>query len=306
MARPFLFLSRGKSPLRELLFIKDYKDHEYLRTSFNQLASATFGIEFETWHQNGYWTEKYLPYSFVDHNQVVANVSVNLVNLVVNAEVIKAIQIGTVMTHPDFRNQGLSRRLMEIVLDEYKHVDIIYLFANQNVLDFYPKFGFSSADEVQFLLDYNHLPAVSSKVRKLDASNPEDLDYIYNLAGNRKVISEQFGTSNCEELLMFYCIMVFSQDLYYLENENALVIFQREEGYIHLYDIVSPRKVNLRTVLSTIVPPDCSKVIFHFHPDENELGYEKQPYNTNNVLFIKNQTNVSLPNEFKHPLTSQA
>ncbi|WP_186328810.1 GNAT family N-acetyltransferase [Bacillus sp. X1(2014)] len=292
--------------MKELLFIKDYKDHEYLRTSFNQLASDTFGIEFETWHQNGYWTEKYLPYSFVDHRQVVANVSVNLVNLVVNAEVKQAIQIGTVMTHPNYRNKGLSRRLMEIVLDEYKHVDIIYLFANQNVLDFYPKFGFSSTDEVQFILDYNHMPAVSSKVRKLVASNPEDLEYIYNLARNRKVISEQFGTSNCEELLMFYCIMVFSQDLYYLEKENALVIFQREEGDIHLYDIVSPRKVNLQTVLSTIVPPDCSRVIFHFHPDEHELGYEKQQYKTNNVLFIKNLTNVSLPNEFKHPLTSQA
>ncbi|MEH7744633.1 GNAT family N-acetyltransferase [Neobacillus drentensis] len=270
------------------------------------MASDTFGIEFETWHQNGYWTEKYLPYSFVDHNQVVANVSVNLVNLVVNAEVKQAIQIGTVMTHPDYRNKGLSRRLMEIVLDEYKHVDIIYLFANQNVLDFYPKFGFSSTDEVQFILDYDHMPAVSSIVRKLDASNPEDLAYIYNLARNRKVISEQFGTSNCEELLMFYCTMVFSQDLYYFEKENALVIFQREEGCIHLYDIVSPRKVNLQTVLSMIVPPNCSKVIFHFHPDGHEQGYEKQPYKTNNVLFIKNLTNVSLPNEFKHPLTSQA
>ena len=292
--------------MKELLFIKDYKDHEYLRTSFNQLASDIFGIEFETWYKNGYWKEKFLPYSFIEHYQVVANVSVNLVNLVVNAEVKQAIQIGTVMTHPDYRNKGLSRRLMEIVLDEYKHVDIIYLFANQNVLDFYPKFGFSSTGEVQFILDYNHMPAVSSKVRKLDACNPEDLEHIYHLARNRKVISEVFGTSNCEELLMFYCIMVFSQDLYYLENENALVIFQREEGCIHLYDIVSPRKVNLQTVLRTIVPPDCSKVIFHFHPDEHELGYEKQPYKTNNVLFIKNLTNVSLPTEFKHPLTSQA
>ena len=292
--------------MKDLLLIKGYKDHEYLRKSFNQLATDTFGIEFETWYKNGYWTDKYLPYSFVVHNRVVANVSVNLVNLVVNAEVKQAIQIGTVMTHPDYRNKGLSRRLMEIVLDEYKHVDMIYLFANQTVLDFYPKFGFSSRDEVQFILDYNHMPPSSSKMRKLDVSNPDDLEYIYNLASNRKVLSEVFGTSNCEELLMFYCIMVFSQDLYYLENENALVIFQREGDCIHLYDIVSSRKVNFQTVLSAIVPLDCSRVFFHFHPDQHELGYEKQLYKTNNVLFIKNQTNVTLPNEFKHPLTSQA
>lgn len=47
--------------MEKLLFVKDYKDNEYLRNSFNQLASNTFGIEFESWYQHGYWTEKYQP-----------------------------------------------------------------------------------------------------------------------------------------------------------------------------------------------------------------------------------------------------
>ncbi|MBV7504031.1 GNAT family N-acetyltransferase [Bacillus sp. sid0103] len=104
--------------MKALSFIKNYQDNKGLRGSFNQLALNTFGIEFENWYQNGYWTEKYMPYSFVDHNQVVANVSVNLLNLVINAEEKQAIQIGTVMTHPNYRNKGLSRRLIEMVLDD--------------------------------------------------------------------------------------------------------------------------------------------------------------------------------------------
>lgn len=180
------------------------------------------------------------------------------------------------------------------------------MFANQTVLDFYPKFGFHATDEVQYILDYSHHLSNPSEMKKLDALNPVDLTFIYNLAKNRKVISDIFGTSSSEELLMFYCTMVFSQDLYHLENENALVIFQLDGDRLHLYDVISHERINIQTVLSTIVPPEVKKVVFHFHPNEQELPFEKQLYKTNNVLFIKNLTNVPFPNEFKHPLTAKA
>jgi GNAT superfamily N-acetyltransferase len=292
--------------LDRLSFIKSYRDNEDLRKSFNQLASNTFGIEFESWYQNGYWTEKYQPYSFIDNSKVVANVSVNHVNLVIHSEIKQAIQIGTVMTHPDYRNRGLSRRLMEIVLDDFKQVDLVYLFANQTVLDFYPKFGFHSIEEVQFKMDYNPTTPGPFSMKRLDGTNQEDLAFIYNLVKNRKTISDKFATTSSEELLMFYCLMVFSQDLYYLEDENALVIFQIEEDCLHLYDVVSPLKINHHSILRKIATPECRKVVFHYHPDEKELNLNKIQFITNNVLFIKNLTNVLLPEGFKHPFTSQA
>ncbi|MDR7235980.1 GNAT family N-acetyltransferase [Neobacillus drentensis] len=290
-----------------LSFIKSYRDNEDLRKSFNQLASNTFGIEFESWYQNGYWTEKYQPYSFIENSKVVANVSVNHVNLVIHSEIKQAIQIGTVMTHPDYRNRGLSRKLMEIVLDDFKQVDLVYLFANQTVLDFYPKFGFHTMKEVQFIMDYGSpTTPCPFTMKKLDGSNQEDLAFIYNLAKNRKTISDIFATTGSEELLMFYCLMVFSQDLYYLEDENALVIFQIEGDCLHLYDVVSPMEFTLHSILRKIATPECRKVVFHYHPDEQELILNKIPFLTNNVLFIKNLSNVLLPEEFKHPFTSQA
>jgi hypothetical protein len=105
---------------------------------------------------------------------------------------------------------------------------------------------------------------------------------------------------------MFYCLMVFSQDLYYLEDENALVIFQDEGECLHMYDIVSPGKINIQSILNKIVTSNSKRVVFHYHPDEPELNFNKQPDQSSNVLFIKNLTNVLLPLEFKHPLTSQA
>ena len=57
--------------------IKNYRDNEQLRHSFNELAMKTFDIDFEDWYQNGYWTDRYNPRSIVIDGKVVANVSVN-------------------------------------------------------------------------------------------------------------------------------------------------------------------------------------------------------------------------------------
>ena len=289
-----------------LKFEKGYKENEALRGSFNELALHTFGIEFETWYRHGYWTDKYQPYSFIHQGKVIANVSVNLLNLVIEGESKRAIQIGTVMTHPDYRNQGLSRKLMEIVLEDFNYVDLVYLFANKTVLDFYPKFGFKAMDEIQFSTNYNFKPTNLSRIRKLDGTNPEDLSFIYTIASNRKNVSSTFGTIGSEELLLFYSIMVFSHDLYYFEEEKVLVIFQKEDDTIHLYDIVSTEEVDIQLIVNRIASPEIRRIIFHFHLDNCEFLITKEIHQSSNVLFIKNLTNVTLPKKFKHPITSQA
>lgn len=122
-------------------FVKNYTEQMAFRHSFNDLASSTFGIQFEEWYKRGYWNERYIPYSFVVNNKVIANVSVNELDLLINGKVKKAVQIGTVMTDHQYQNKGLSRALLQKVFEDYdKQVDLYYLFANHTVLDFYPKF----------------------------------------------------------------------------------------------------------------------------------------------------------------------
>ncbi len=91
--------------MQNLIFTKHYKNNDRLRTSFFKLAADTFDIDFERWYQQGGWSEHYIPFSFVDGNEIVANASVNTVELVISGQRKKAIQIGTVMTHPDYRGQ---------------------------------------------------------------------------------------------------------------------------------------------------------------------------------------------------------
>jgi hypothetical protein len=45
---------------------------------------------------------------------------------------------------------------LEKVLGEWRRkYDLIYLFANDSVLDYYPKFGFSRVEEYQYLKEIN-------------------------------------------------------------------------------------------------------------------------------------------------------
>ncbi|WP_326717516.1 GNAT family N-acetyltransferase [Vagococcus jeotgali] len=73
---------------------------------------------------------------------------------VINKKKHQVLQLGTVMTKETYRDQGLSRRLIEEILKDYQgKVDMIFLFANETVLEFYPKFGFSRVMEDSYLLN---------------------------------------------------------------------------------------------------------------------------------------------------------
>ena len=54
------------------------------------------------------------------------------------------------MTDEKYRNRGLIRQIMEEIDKDYSEiVDGIFLFANDEVLDFYPKFGFQKSGEYE-------------------------------------------------------------------------------------------------------------------------------------------------------------
>ncbi|MFD2681734.1 GNAT family N-acetyltransferase [Bacillus seohaeanensis] len=290
-----------------LTLLKDYKSNEKLRKSFNELATSVFGINFEEWYQKGYWNNRYIPFSYVDGTKVVANVSVNILDFVIDSERKKAIQIGTVMTHPDYRNRGLSRSLMNKVLEAYENnYDFMYLFANQNVLEFYPKFGFTSVKEYQFSMEYSPSQSDLTGIHKLDGNKMEDLQFIYKFASERIPVSQAFGTQNSQGLLMFYCVYVFPNTIYYLEKEEAIVIFEQEDKQLNIFDIVSKREVKIDTILAKITNSDSNKIVFHYTPDYKGLDIQSDIFNGDDVLFVKTKANNQFPLQIKHPLTSRA
>ncbi|WP_456273333.1 GNAT family N-acetyltransferase [Bacillus sp. AK031] len=286
-------------------FIKDYRDNGKFRSSFNELAAQTFGISFEEWYEKGFWTDKYQPYSLLDGDKVIANVSVSKIDLLVHGQRKRAIQIGTVMTHPEYRKKGLSALLMEKVLHDYQQVDLFYLFANNTVLDFYPKFGFLPVQEYQGIMKVTPQGSKAG-LAKLDAGSLGDRKLIRRLAENRVPVSQKFSTVDTAELFMFYCLYVFPQDIYYLQQEGIIILMKMEGVELHVFDIVSPKAVDVEKLMAQIAPEGTKKVFFHFTNDSNGEGSKTKLFHGDEVLFVKPAKGLELPSEFKHPITSQA
>ncbi|MEK4664625.1 GNAT family N-acetyltransferase [Priestia sp. FSL H7-0729] len=293
--------------MQELLFTKNYKNNDTLRTSFFKLAADTFDIDFENWYQHGCWGEGYIPFSFVDGDQVIANASVNILELIIHGEQKKAIQIGTVMTHPDYRGKWLSTRLMNKILEEYDNkYDLMYLFANESVLDFYPKFGFKPVEEHLFSMDYTAKKSPKpANLRKLDVTNADDLHLIQQFASQRLPVSRHFATHHAKGILMFYCLNVFSNDINYLENENVIVIYQKEDNHIELFDVVSLNEINMKDILDKIADEYTETITFHFTPDATEHLVQKST-TTHEGLFVRTPGEHLYPVQVKHPITSIA
>ncbi|MBP0726439.1 GNAT family N-acetyltransferase [Bacillus sp. RG28] len=294
--------------MKDLKFMKDYRDNTLVRNSFNELAGYIFGgINFENWYKAGYWTDKYNPYSLLDGDKIVANVSVNEIDLVIDGQEKRAIQIGTVMTHPDYRNKGLSREIMNRVLSDYenKH-DLMYLFANHSVLDFYPKFDFKPVTEYQYSMKFNLSLRNNASIHKFDSQNIDDLHFIYQFVSERLPVSMKFGSKNTRELFMFYCLNVFTNDLYYIKDENVIVIYQIKEDVLHIFDIVSKEKFDIVNVLQAIANEQTQKIVFHYMPDYKGLNYEIVEFHDDTVFFVRYTSDMTLPTFSKHPVTSQA
>lgn len=286
------------------IMISDYMSEDKYRLSFNKLALNTFGLDFEDWYQKDLYYNRYLCFSYLYEDEVVANVSINKMNLVIEGKQKKSLQFGTVMTHPNHRNKGLSAKLIKYIINKYKsEYDIIYLFANDSVLNFYPKFGFNKVIECAYELNTNQINRKEILIKKLRIGNANDYETILRIAKGRQPVSQKFGVINDIWPLHVYCTYEYQNDIYYLEADDTIVIARREKRCLHLYDILSVKTIDLTSIVEKIVMPNDKKIEFHFVPEINKYDVIKTfKQSGEDTLFV--MANNTLLNEILFPMTS--
>lgn len=278
--------------MRNYQLISDYKNVDTYKESFNELAKMIFELDFKQWYEKGCWNDNYICYSYVDGDKVIANASINKMTIVSNGKEYRAIQVGTVMTHPDYRNQGLSGALMKHIVEKYEQeYDFIYLFANESVLDFYPKFGFGKVTESRFSLKISDLemqPVTSHALRRLDTNNTEDFRMMEQFAAQRIPVSSLMGVKNNEHLLMFYFILVFNEAIYYIEEVDTIVIFEQEGNNLHIFDIISKQPIDWNIIVNSMVSDRTEIIHFHFTPDyDNDKIHKEFITESDDTLFVR-------------------
>jgi predicted GNAT family N-acyltransferase len=285
-------------------YATNYRDNDVLRYSFNELTKKTFSFNFEEWFNEGFWSEKYIPCSLVDGDKVIANVSVNLMDFNMDGTEKHYIQIGTVMTDAEYRRQGLSRYLIEKIIAEYKEkVDGIYLFGNDKVVNFYPKFGFTKGTEYQYSKAIN---AIDKKeqiehVNIFNKTNRERfLNKVKSCVSNDKFSMDNFG------LTAFWTMGPMHNLIYYYAAEDAYLIADIKEERLWLHQIISTHKVNLEKVISSF-GSNIKKVSLGFTPNDSDGYDEKELHKEDCTLFYlgKDLENIQ-KNKLMFPTLSHA
>lgn len=268
--------------------IKDYRDNNELRASFNELAEKTFGLDFEDWYRNGFWGDNYNPYSIVIEGKVVANVSVNKTDMLIDGVVKHFIQLGTVMTDEAYRNHGLSRAIMEQIESDFDgKVDGAYLFGNDSVLEFYPKFGFKRAKEYQLSkkISKEELGSCECKYRKVAMDNETAWRQLVN-AMNTTVFHGKLDMVNNNELIMFYVTNFMQESVYYNSDTDTYVIADIDGESVFIHNIFSSRLTELNTVIR-LFGSGIKEIILGFTPKEIE-GFEvEELHEADCTFFVK-------------------
>jgi predicted N-acetyltransferase YhbS len=259
---------------------KNYRDNEALRASFNKLAQNTFGLSFESWYQNGFWKDNYIPYSVVIDGEVVSNVSVNACNMIYKGKEVKLIQLGTVMTNPDHRGKGYAGMLMEEIMKDYEgKVDGMYLFANDSVLGFYPKYGFKAAKEYQFSREVTQ--NTKNTATLVPMKDKKDFDKMVELLATRPQNSEMYMVGNTG-LYMFYLSQFMTENVFYVAECNSYVVAEIEDDTLILHTIIGDGDIN---EVVKAFGSQIKKVVLCFTP-KDPSGFEKSELHEEDTTFF--------------------
>ena len=261
---------------------KNSRNNDALRASFNRLAEKTFELNFENWYRNGFWKDNYIPYSVVIDGEVVSNVSVNACNMNYKGKLVKLIQLGTIMTDDDHRGNGYARALMEEVMKDYDgKVDGIYLFANDSVLEFYPKYGFKEAKEYQFTKEVTISGECTAQ--NVPLRDKIDFDRTVEILDTKKQNAQLYMVDN-PGLYMFYLSQFMTENLFYIEECNSYAIAEVEDDTLILHTIIGNGAVDevIRAFGSQV-----KKVILCFTPKDSS-GFEKSElYEEDTTFFVQ-------------------
>lgn len=250
--------------------IHGYRNDQMLRDSFNQLAEQTFdGLNFEGWYQNGFWGDNYDPHSIVVDGRVISNVSVNRTDLELGGRRYRILQLGTVMTAPEYRGRGYGRAIMEALEPMLAAADGVYLFGNDTVVDYYPRFGFRPGQEWSF----------RRTVCQTGDNRAEQVLMDGPAAWSRLVAAMEKSTfrQGCKMvgnpgLIFFYVSQFMQEAVWYIPHLDAWVIAEQEAEVLTLHNIFADAAVTIDAVAAAF-GAKVREVVLGFAP-EDSTGWE--------------------------------
>lgn len=285
-------------------YIENPIEDAFQREAYFKLARKVFGLDFSVLYTSGYWGDRFIPHTLFDKDKAVASVGVVIHDMKWQGRIKRCLQLSTVMTDPDYQGHGLNRYLMEKVLAKWRdNCDLIYLYANASVADYYPKFGFEKATE--YLYSQPIAPKEGT-LRKLDLTVPADMEFL----AEKYAQSNPFSALTMENnvyLLMFHCLMFLRDNLYYSEKYDAVVIAEVNGDNLFCYDIYTQAGCQRSDILGAFAADGIKTVTFGFTPRSAENSSIRPSQEEDTTLFVlKGKENLFIDNKITFPHLSRA
>jgi GNAT superfamily N-acetyltransferase len=266
--------------------VEDYKyikigssDGE-LKSAYHKYTRSVFGFDLELFDKQGQWTNRYIPNSYISNNGIIANISASIMKLQLNKDNIEGVQLGAVGVLEEYRKRGLAKKLMNRVFQEYKHYPLIFLFASDDVSQFYIKCGFKKVDEIT---PYIEVKDPVKNIEPLKVS--KDFIALKRLLSTGLQYSTIIDSRGNENIYWFHMLYNHSGNIYYIEEKDMIFIADYDNDTVNLYDILSENKVSFDE-LKPYILKDTSKVVkFHFTPDWLDVDYNTM-INPDNSLYV--------------------
>lgn len=292
--------------MSEYAIMERFREDDRLREAYFRFLPRVFSnVNFREWYDRGCWPDRYNPISIVVDNEIVSNVSLARMNLLVDGEQRTALQLGAVGTLPEWRKRGLSRLLMNYAIDRYADtVDLMFLFANDDVVDFYPHFGFGHHREVVFVRD-TAIPRSDFRARRLDIRAPSDWQFLVNRIASRSVLTKLFGAVTYDFVTTWHLINLHPNNVYHLEDPDLIAIVSERDGIVRIWDLIFGSRFDPEVLLPRILPPGrIGEVHYYFSPDLVTFRYDRVQAVPDSHLFVRGEFPVA-GRHLKFPATAE-
>jgi hypothetical protein len=224
-----------------------------------------------------------VPFALFENGRALSILNATSSTLLLGDHRIRAVQFGTVATDPQFRHRGLSRRLIQEVINQYRATaDLFFLYANDSVLDFYPKLGFERVEETQFILPLK--PQTGNRLRKLDPKVPADRKLIFNRFDRRIPLSGVCGIDDYRLLAKWYALTFFAENLWYRQDADVLLVASAEDSRILIQDVVTPNPVP--GFFDDFAWPGSAEAALQFIPDQFRGNFVPTRAADGDTLFV--------------------
>lgn len=239
------------------------RHEEYLRYVSRVFPRA----DFRPWYSCGGWTPAYEAHATADGDEIVANVSVMRMRVILAGREVRGAQLGAVGSVPGVRGRGLVRPLLERVLAQLeRETELVYLYANDRVLDFYPRFGFRRVHESTFELEVAVDPA-STPAPRLELDDRAQRDAWLAACARSAPPTERFGVRDYGAVALWHACAFYRHDVHVLsEGETYAVAVQRGD-VLHLLDLAAPERFDVLTIVPRLVRAPVARIRFGFCPE---------------------------------------